>query len=155
MKMRILSRQPRRRKDRCNSTYCHGKKIRAGTHFRDSPPAMLADCLQPERTTVGERSSGRGSPFLLDRVPTYSVNLNRSKSLAILRGRASPTDCGFAMDWSVFRPVVCLPLFSLPAAIRRLCSILRRGCRTADIREKRLRLAADPKLRSALGSGSQ
>src|ERR1700682_5817090 len=115
---------------------------------------MVADCLQPERTTVGERSSGRGSPFLLDPIPTYSVNLNRSKSLAIPRGRASPTDCGFAMDWSVFRPVVCLPLFSLPAAIRRLCSILRRGCRTADIREKRLRLAADPKLRSALGFGS-
>ena len=52
--------------------------------------------------------------FYSGRVATYSVNLNGSKSLAILRGRASPTAAGFVLDSSIFGPPIALFYFPYP-----------------------------------------
>src|SRR5260370_3408296 len=65
-----------------------------------------------------------------------AIVLKRSKFLAILRGRER--------IWRRAVWLVLCLLFSLPAPVQRLCSILRRGCRNADNRQKRLCLAADP-----------
>jgi hypothetical protein len=72
VKMRVLGCQLRRRKDRGNSTYCRRKKIQAGTVFQDSPPAIVADCLQPLLTTQMQCSCRKkrrslALHFLLDR----------------------------------------------------------------------------------------
>jgi hypothetical protein len=62
MKMLVLGRQPRRRKDPCKSTYCRRQKIQAGTISQDSPPAIVAYNERCNR--VVERSAGPGTPFL-------------------------------------------------------------------------------------------
>ena len=62
--MRVLGGQRRKRKDRRNSTYCRRKKIQAGTVFQDSPPAIVADCLQPLLTTQMQCSCRKKRRFL-------------------------------------------------------------------------------------------
>jgi hypothetical protein len=101
MKVRVLGGQSRSRKDPWNSTYCRGKK-KAGAAFQDCPPVIVADRLHNQSESC----------WMKHRFPVLHLGLtdlrftrpivNRSKFLAILRGRVSTAKFSLALDLELY-----------------------------------------------------
>ena len=145
MKMLVLCRQPRRRKDPCKRTYCRRQKIQAGTVFQNSPPRSLLIAYNERCNRAVERSAGPGTPFLFGPSCVLFGQLER-KQVSCHPARACLSDWLRGLCWTraYIRTPNCSVLTSLAAGIRRPCSILRRGCRNAVTRGKRFCFAADP-----------
>ena len=99
MKVRVLGCQPRRRKDRCSSTYCRGKKIRAGTEFQHSPPANVADCFQHECNTVVEKKRR-----------SLALHVRSTDLIQPGRPKQEQVPCHPARPRISYRPLVCAGL---------------------------------------------